>query len=420
MDLPIKIFYHMYCINDCFDRFIRSYDKITDSGLLNRCDQIHLVLVGPNKDQIYNSVSHLYKVSVIKKDDDSSEKETLNLLWQMSQTEMFYGLYLHSKGVTHIDKDNCYAEHVNDWVEYLEYFCITNYKDCLIKIKEGNTCGVEIRKTPFFHYCGNIWWANSEYIKNIDSPNKFIFNQMDKSYMPDLNLPENIQKIKKNESERWLLEFWITHSENITPITLNQSYLHFNFYQFKFPKKYYKIDPCLWPYKLSDYVSAWKGLENYILPIINNFGIKTDTMLEFGVDYGYSTDIFSKVFKKVIGVDSFISDPYLGHDQGDIFYKNIKEQFKGSNIELCRSSYQDFIKDNNNRYDLIHIDIIHTYKETYECAEWAIMHSNVVLLHDTYSFPEMHRVCRDLSLKHKWGFINIKECHGLGVLYKQY
>jgi hypothetical protein len=133
MDLPIKIFYHMYCINDCFDRFIRSYDKIRDSGLLNRCDQIHLVLVGPNKDQIYNSVSHLYKVSVIKKDDDSSEKETLNLIWQMSQTEKFYGLYLHSKGVTRNDKYNYYGEHVDAWVEYLEYFCILNTKTVYLK-----------------------------------------------------------------------------------------------------------------------------------------------------------------------------------------------------------------------------------------------------------------------------------------------
>lgn len=409
MDLPIKIFYHMYCINDCFDRFIRSYDKIRDSGLLNRCDQIYLVLVGPNKDQIYNSVSHLYKVSVIKKDDDSSEKETLNLIWQMSQTEKFYGLYLHSKGVTRNDKYNYYGEHVDAWVEYLEYFCITKYKDCLLKIKEGNTCGVEIRKTPAIHYTGNFWWSKSEYIKNLNNPFKYTFSNISK-----------IQSTNTNEIQRVQFEQWITDSSCNIPITLNQSFLEFNFYMHKFPKKYYKIDPCLWPYKLSDYISAWKGLENYILPIINNFGIKTDTMLEFGVDYGYSTDVFSKVFKKVIGVDSFISDPCLGHDQGDIFYNNIKEQFKGSNIELCRSSYQDFIKDNNNRYDLIHMDIIHTYKETYECAEWAIMHSNVVLLHDTYSFPEIHRVCRDLSLKHKWGFINIKECHGLGVLYKQY
>ena len=409
MDLPIKIFYHMYCINDCFDRFTRSYDKIRDSGLLNRCDQIYLVLVGPNKDQIYNSVSHLYKVSVIKKDDDSSEKETLNLIWQMSQTEKFYGLYLHSKGVTRNDKYNYYGEHVDAWVEYLEYFCITKYKDCLLKIKEGNTCGVEIRKTPSIHYTGNFWWSNSEYIKNLNNPFKYTFSNISK-----------IQSTNTNEIQRVQFEQWITDSNCNIPITLNQSFLEFNFYMHKFPKKYYKINPCLWPYKLSDYISAWKGLENYILPIINNFGIKTDTMLEFGVDYGYSTDVFSKVFKKVIGVDSFVSDPCLGHDQGDIFYNNIKEQFKGSNIELCRSSYQDFIKDNNNRYDLIHIDIIHTYKETYECAEWAIMHSNVVLLHDTYSFPEMHRVCRDLSLKYKWGFINIKECHGLGVLYKQY
>lgn len=409
MDLPIKIFYHAYCVNDCLDRFLNSYNKIRDCGLLNRCVQIYLVLVGPNKDQIYNSVNHLYKVSVIKKDEDSNEIETLNLIWQMSQTDKFYCLYLHSKGVTRIDKYNYYGEHVNAWVEYLEHFCITKYKDCLIKIKEGNTCGVEIRQFPSIHYTGNMWWANSEYIKNLNDPFKYTFSNISR-----------LNDATEKDIKRVQFEFWLTDDNNNVPITLNQSYLNFNFYIYKFPKTYYKIDPCSWPYKLSDYVSAWKGLENYVLPIIKNFNIKTDLMLEFGVDYGYSTDVFSKVFKKVIGVDSFVGDPWLGHDQGDVFYNNIKEQFKDSNIELCRTDYKSFIKDNDNKYDLIHIDIVHTYNETYECAEWAIMHSNVVLLHDTYSFPEMHKVCRDLSLKYKWGFINIEECHGLGILYKQY
>ena len=78
----------------------------------------------------------------------------------------------------------------------------------------------------------------------------------------------------------------------------------------------------------------------------------------------------------------------------------------------------DFIKNNNNRYDLIHIDIVHFYKETFECAELSINHSKVVILHDTVSFREVYQVCEDIERKHKVYFNRtINSCHGLGVLY---
>ena len=164
--------------------------------------------------------------------------------------------------------------------------------------------------------------------------------------------------------------------------------------------------------------SAWKGLEDYIVPIIKQFGIQTNTALEFGVDLGYSLDIFSQIFNKVIGVDSFEGDKHIRHEQGDAFYNSVNSSFADTNASLIRSSFEDFISNNENSYDLIHIDIVHEYIPTFNCADWAIRHSNVVILHDTESFPEIHQVCRDISAKHNVGFYNITEHHGLGVLYK--
>jgi hypothetical protein len=173
-----------------------------------------------------------------------------------------------------------------------------------------------------------------------------------------------------------------------------------------------------WPFFIENRQSAWSGLEQYVVPIVKKFNLKTNLALDIGVDTGYSTHILSKIFKKVIGVDGFLSDPHIKHEQGDSFYYRIKKSFENTNVDLYRMLYQEFIKNNNETYDLIHIDIIHYYKETYECAEWAIMHSNVVLLHDTISFPEINKVCIDISKLHNVGYYNIPEYKGLGILYK--
>lgn len=418
MDMPIYIFYHMYCVNDCFNRFKRTYDKINDSNLLNKIDKLFVILVGPEKEVIFNKIYNFNKVSIILIENTSDEVDTLNLIWEKSKKENFYCLHLHSKGVTHINSQSSCIECIESWIAYLEHFCIYRHESCIDKLKEGNTCGVELRSNPFIHYCGNFWWAKSDYIKNMTSPKEYLSIQIEKNFGDSVNLPENLDNVKK--SKKWFTEFWINHDKNNIPITLNQSFLDFSFYNFKFPEYFYKTNSTFWSEKTLDVPSAWRGLENYIPTIITNFNLKNNLMLEFGVDYGYSTQIFSKIFKKVIGVDTFQGDICIGHSQGDDFYYNTKQQFKDSNVELYRLNYQNFIKNNDDRYDLIHIDIVHTYPETYECAEWSLKHSDVVLLHDTCSFPEIHKVCRDLSLKYKWGFINIEEHSGLGILYKQY
>lgn len=174
-----------------------------------------------------------------------------------------------------------------------------------------------------------------------------------------------------------------------------------------------------WPYKKRDHISsAWKGLEEYMIPIIKHFKINPKTALEFGVDHGYSSDIFGQLFEKVIGVDMFEGDPHIRHKQGEEFYQTVKNSFKDSNVTILKSSFEDYISKDNNVYDLIHIDIVHLYEPTFKCAEWAIQHSNVVILHDTMSFPEIYKVCVDLSNKNKINFFNIPEHHGLGILFK--
>lgn len=165
--------------------------------------------------------------------------------------------------------------------------------------------------------------------------------------------------------------------------------------------------------------SGWRGLECYMKSIIATLNINPNIALEFGVDSGYSLKVLSQLFNKSIGVDMFIGDAHIGHNQGNEYYQGVLKKFTTDTVEIVKSDFREYIKNNDNRYDLIHIDIVHFYNETFECADWSIQHSNVVILHDTCSFPEINRVCVDIASKHKVNYFNLRDCNGLGILYRK-
>ena len=161
--------------------------------------------------------------------------------------------------------------------------------------------------------------------------------------------------------------------------------------------------------------SAWGNIPTILKDVIERFNLKQDLALEFGVEYGYSTSAISNYFTNVIGVDTFEGDPHSGFKDNHL-EATTNNLIDFNNIQLVKSDYKDYIKDNNDIYDMIHIDIIHNYNETFECGEWSINHSKCVIFHDTLSFPEIMRVCEDLSIKHNLEFYNYEESHGLGIL----
>ncbi len=160
---------------------------------------------------------------------------------------------------------------------------------------------------------------------------------------------------------------------------------------------------------------AWVGLEKIVLDIIEFSQIKQDSALEFGVEFGYSTAVLANYFKSVRGIDIFTGDAHAGF-HGDIYNltKNNLKDF--DNIELIRSDYKDYISANNLRVDMIHIDIIHTYEDTYSCGLWGAQHSNCTIFHDTQSFPEVKKAVADIAKQTKKKFFNYRKHNGLGIL----
>lgn len=157
--------------------------------------------------------------------------------------------------------------------------------------------------------------------------------------------------------------------------------------------------------------SSWKGLEQILPDLIKRYGVDDKLALEFGVEFGFSTVALSEHFSLVEGVDTFVGDEHSGLRETYERAKNNCKEYK--NINLIKVDYRDFIKADDSWYDLIHIDIIHSYEDTYACGKWAIEHAPVVIFHDTESFSNVRKAVDDLS-KGNWD--NYPYYHGLGII----
>jgi len=176
------------------------------------------------------------------------------------------------------------------------------------------------------------------------------------------------------------------------------------------PKKYVTMKVADVPVK-----SAWSGIDQIIPDLVDHFSIPTGLALEFGMEWGYSTSALANVFRKVIGVDTFEGDLHCGIK--NISVESVAKNLAAwPNIEIHKKSYQDWIANDTGYYDLVHIDIVHTYDDTFALGAWAVNHAKIVIFHDTESFPEVKRAVSDLATLTGREFHNYDQNYGLGIL----
>ena len=169
------------------------------------------------------------------------------------------------------------------------------------------------------------------------------------------------------------------------------------------------------PDRILPVATAWKGIESVLGDLIEKFDIGTRSCLEFGVEHGYSTAALSCFFDAVTGVDIFVGDMHT-RDPRDLFASTSDRLACFKNIRLVRSDYREWAATDQNVYDLIHIDIVHTYVDTFACGIWSVQHAKCVLFHDTESFPAVKRAVMDIARQTGKRFYNFEESNGLGIL----
>lgn len=180
-DKPIIGFWHICMINNYKDIISEQRKLILESGLYDKSEHIFVGCSGSFEEleNAENLLSHYPKFKLlyypILSDYEFSTLKYIQAFIENRNT--FFAFYIHTKAVSHP-----ISEGGKHWRDYMNYYNITRFQDNIDKLKEGyDTCGVKLIPPGNFpyHYSGNFWWANSDYIKTLkpihklDTTNRF-------------------------------------------------------------------------------------------------------------------------------------------------------------------------------------------------------------------------------------------------------
>jgi hypothetical protein len=107
----------------------------------------------------------------------------------------------------------------------------------------------------------------------------------------------------------------------------------------------------------------WKGHELIVRDIVDRFRLKTESYLEFDVEFGHSSVALPCFFDRAVGADTLEGDI---HSFRTDHYDEIKSDLKRiDNIQVVKMDYREWKQRDENRYDMIHADIVHAYNDTF-------------------------------------------------------
>jgi hypothetical protein len=192
------IFIHLAVIGRYKERLAQYLNLINKSDLYDNIKNIYISYVGNEKfnfNLIDYDINNKIKAIHISSNLQDYELPTQQYIYNFCKEHPDYKiLYLHTKGITG-EINQC----IEDWVAYMIHHCINKWNDCIDKLKEYVTVGVDLRDYPALHYSGNFWWATSKHISSLPEP--FDFANIGK-YPNPLNSPRHNQ------------EFWICYDKD--------------------------------------------------------------------------------------------------------------------------------------------------------------------------------------------------------------
>lgn len=104
-------------------------------------------------------------VIVVNSSSSQFEYPTLKRVWDDSQNEEFFGLYLHCKGASKTDEQE--FQNGLAWLEYMLYGLVDNMELCLEHLSKGADL---VGSMWYRHFKGNCFWFKSEYIRGLMNP----------------------------------------------------------------------------------------------------------------------------------------------------------------------------------------------------------------------------------------------------------
>lgn len=186
--MKLLAFYHVLLVNHWVEIVLEQMKYMVDSGLYDAVDKIYVGCLGRNYeyDKLKSLMSDFPKAEIVYHDQNVKQFEfaTLRILKDNVDTkDNFYGLYFHTKGVTWSKNKLAWAYFGGGhWRQYMGYYNIMKWKDCIAKLDEGfDTCGVKLiaaNEPPAYrlHYSGSFFWFKSEYAKQLPKINSLNLN----------------------------------------------------------------------------------------------------------------------------------------------------------------------------------------------------------------------------------------------------
>lgn len=114
---------------------------------------------------------------------------------------------------------------------------------------------------------------------------------------------------------------------------------------------------------------------------------KPQTIVELGVDYGFSTCCFAlSGIGTIYAIDWFKGDEYTGFRDNHKLVEEHLKLFEYNNVKLMPMSFEEALNGWTESIDILHIDGFHTYDAVRnDYMEWTkfLKPGGVVLLHDT-------------------------------------
>ena len=160
--MRIKIFYHLYAINDWYTIFIDQLRIMLTSGLYDACEEINIGFIGFAEDkQLFDRlfVNQYPKLKVRYYSDNPMEYEFPTIRLIEEDTSNYAGLYFHTKGVT-----RPFEPIISHWRAWLNEAVVNNWRLHYENVcNEYDLSSVNYLTSPD-HFSGNFYWFNSNYI----------------------------------------------------------------------------------------------------------------------------------------------------------------------------------------------------------------------------------------------------------------
>lgn len=442
----ISVFYHFFVPNTNID-WIWWIDEqmgllkstgLADASTVNMCITIPLGLVNQKNNLSYDQLVinyikenypfvNILDVRNVGEEPNLFEGQTLVKLYEHAQKNDGYVMYFHNKGMS------SYGTHVpgglHDWKEYMNYFNVEKWKDCIAKLDEGHDCcGVnwlteknltnkaftEEQRFLCHHFAGNFWWATTDYIRTLHNP-------------LEIDKYSNVEYMMRElYTYRYAFEVWIGKSNRETKhYCFHQSDTHHYFklydrseYDPNEEKNVRTTDSIMLEVG-SNNIFNWREHRKFAEWIVKRKN--PETIVDLGVDYAYST--FSFALPKighVYGVDSFCGDEHAGERDTYEYVTQKQKELDLDNITFIKGYFDDVYKTWDKQIDILHIDGLHTYeaiKNDFEKWSQFVKEDGIILMHDTYiDMPTfgVKRFFSEINLP-KTNFI---VSNGLGVVSK--